>query len=244
MGIGIYSALSGMKVKLEELEMVAHNLANANTVGFKERDVAFSSVLAENMKPAGGEEQDTPFVKLEDHSFDLTQGAIFKTGNELDLAIQGDSFFEVQTDQGTFYTKNGSFTRDNTGKLVTQAGQTVMGQGGAIDLGTVGKVEISQSGTITVDGQDRGAIKLVKFADSQMLEAKGGNLFAAKPQAQPTLDESPNVLQGQLENSNTNMMKNIVKLIDISRQYQTYQKVLNTQSDLDKTSATEIGQVS
>lgn len=243
MSIGIYSALSGIKIKEEELDLVAHNLANSSTNGYKEENVAFEAVLG-TYQNGGADASATPFSVVGKRSYNFQPGPIVTTNNSFDLAIQGDGFFEIQTEKGTFYTRDGAFSTDSTGKLVNQKGDLVVGSTGAIQVGTDGNVQISPSGTVTVNGEQKGSVKIVNFADPQKLQAAGGNYFRASGDAAPTNAANPSVLQGKLEQSNTNVMLSLVKLVEISKQYQTYQKMISNQTRLESESATSLGKVS
>ncbi len=239
---GIYSALSGMKMKELELESVAHNIANINTVGFKEEKLSFESVLSQEQDQEGV--SSTPFVQVKEHTINFSNGAVMTTNNPMDMALQGDGFFQVQNEKGTFYTRNGTFALNTQGDLVTQDGDRVMGTNGVIHLDEGAKVEISTNGTIKANGEDIGQVKVIRFDDPQKLSSVGAMLFKAEDSAQTSEGTDTQVLQGKLESSNTNMMMGLVHLIDISRQYQMYQKVISNGAKLDQEGASSLGKIS
>lgn len=243
MSQGIYSALSGIKLKEEELETVAHNLANATTNGYKENRISFSSVLSKFQGTESDGSQSTPFVEVGSRTIDLSQGPVLSTSNYLDVALQGKGFLEVQTAQGTFYTRNGSLALNANQELVLQSGGKVSGATGAIRISKPGTVEIATTGVIKVDNEEIGKIKIVTFDQEDALEPTGASLYKMKEGVSTKLDADTQVLQGKLESSNTNVVRNLVKLIQISREYQSYQKVISAQSKLEQEAASTVGRI-
>lgn len=239
MSWGVYATMNGMKMKEKQLQMVAHNIANANTDGYKEVQLAFSAVLSAK---AGRTEDGKPAVEVREKQMrNFDDGPLRITERSLDLALQGEGFFEVQNERGTFYTRNGAFTRNAQGELVTLKGDRVMGSSGAIVLGLEGEVEVTSSGAVRVGSEEKGAIKVVAFDNPQQLQGMGNALFEAKGLASRQVT-SPQVLQGRLEASNTNVMMNLVRLIEVSRQNQTYHQVMEAQNRIDRRAATSIAQ--
>lgn len=243
MGVGFYSAMTGMKLKEMELEVVAHNLANVNTNGFREQNLTFQSVMSKN--DPGASPEDAPPMTVEPRqSINFTTGPVAQTNNYLDLALQGEGFFEVRNDQGPFYTRNGNFTLNSEGELVTMTGAKVMGVDGVIKIGSGGKVEVSQTGDVVVDGEVRGRLKIVDFEDRSSLTLAGSTMLKAGAGAQSKTPQGVLVLQGKVEGSNASMIANMVKLIEISKQYQSYHKILQMQSKIEQDSAATIGRLS
>ncbi len=239
MSIGMYSALSAIKLKEQELDITAHNIANATTPGFKENLVSFTALLSKYQGTPG----ETPFAGIGARVVNFEQGAFTSTQNPLDIGLQGKGLLEIQTDSGTFYTRSGSLALDSEGYLVTTSGAKVMGAGGAIHIDQKGSVEISPAGNINVSGQEQGKIRIVSFGKDD-LEPVGASLFRAKDGATPQEDRETTVLQGKLETSNTNVMKNLIKLMEVSRDYQAYQKVMAAQNKVDEVAASSIGKLS
>lgn len=239
MTIGIYSALSGIKMRSLELENASHNLANASTAGFKEKQLSFSAVLSSKAAPGSN---DLPFSDVSKETLSFDSGPITSTNRPLDVAIQGDGFFEVQTEQGIAYTRNGAFAVDTGGNLVMAKGAKVMGTNGLIDMSGEGAIAFSDNGQVTVGGEDRGQLKVVEFSKEAMenMEPIGGTMFRVKSGETGALTQRPNILQGSLESSNTNVVLNLVKLIEVARQTQTYNKVLSEQRGMDQKAANSI----
>ncbi|MBI4239266.1 MAG: flagellar basal-body rod protein FlgF [Deltaproteobacteria bacterium] len=235
MTIGLFSTLSGMKLKEAELEVVAHNLANVATNGFKENRVAFEAVLGSQGQSSDLPDPNaTPFAVMGKVKHNLLDGPTLSTNNPLDVAIQGEGFFEVQTEQGTVYTRDGGFSLNSNGELVTLKGDRVMGANGALVIGPGSPITVSGNGSIWVGEEERGQFKVVKFADPEKLSPMGAASFRADEGAQPTAVTSPVIVQGRLEGSNVNVTLNLVRLIEIARQYQMYQKVMNEQERLSR----------
>lgn len=243
MPVGIYAALSGMKMKQEELDIVANNLANSSTNGFKENNVSFQSILSKK-EAAKSEDLQTEFVGYSEKTINMNPGDVFTTNNPLDVAIQGNSFFEVQTAGGTFYTRNGSFALNNDGEIINHQGEKIVGENGPIRVEKGGHIEISLNGTVTVDGSEVGKLKLVAFQKPQALKTVGSNLFKIDGDNSIVPDSGSTILQGKLENSNVNVTLNLVKLLDINRQHQNYQKIIQTQQKIDDQISSSIGRIS
>lgn len=239
MTVGIYSALSGIKVKEQELEVVANNIANVNTTGFKEEQMTFEAILS---KTASNQSK-TPFVAVKEKKINFTEGPLMTTNNTFDLAIQGDGFFEIQNENGSFLSRNGQFVLNNNGELVNSDGDKVLGKNGLIQIEPGSNVKISPAGIINVDGEDKGQIKVVAVNDKTKMDNVGGNLFKLHADATTSVDENSQILQGKLEQSNTNVMRSIVKLIDISRQYQSYQKIVSNQTKLEQEAVSSLGRI-
>ncbi|EKD42156.1 MAG: flagellar basal body rod protein [uncultured bacterium] len=239
MSIGIYSALSGLKMKEQELDVVAHNMANVNTTGFKEQTMTFEAVMSKNNQ----DNEVTPFVQIGEENINFQNGSVFGTQNPLDLALQGEGFFEVQNEKGSFLTRNGAFVLNQNGELVNSTGAKVMGENGPIVIGVGSNVQIATSGAITVDGEDKGRIRVIKVSDPKKIHSAGSTLYRVDPDASIEKDETSQVFQGKLEQSNTNIMQSLVKLIDISRQYQSYQKFISNQNKLEQESVSSLGRI-
>jgi len=166
-----------------------------------------------------------------------------KTGNPLDLAIQGSGFFVVQTANGPMYTRDGSFQVSGSGQLVTAAGDPVMGDRGIISM-LPGPVSISSDGTISSNGALAGKLKLVDFAPGTELKSAGGTYYSA-PAKSETPAGSSTVQQGSLENSNVNPVSSMVQLITAQRSAEMMQRALSMFStEMDKTAAQDLPKVS
>ena len=245
MDSGYYAACTALAARTQALDTIANNLANASTPGYRAQRNVFSAVLAE-----AGDEADTSlnhamnnYGIMSGTTLDRTQGALQKTGNSLDVAIQGTAFFVVKTPTGTMYTRNGGFQVSASGQLITAAGAQVEGQKGPIAM-LPGPVSISKDGTISSNGAVAGKLKLVDFAPGTDLKSVGGTYYAAAEK-----DETPavgsTVVQGSLENSNVNPVSSMVELITAQRSAEMMQRALSMfNSELDKTAAQDLPKVS
>lgn len=222
MDAAMYKALSGAVAQMRYLDVASQDLANVNTSGYKRQRLAFSEVLARRQPAsdrAGG------WVAIGAQRTQLAQGAVSGTGNPLDVAIEGDGFFAIQTSRGERYTRNGGFTLKADGTLITPAGDGVLGDGGPLQI-TGQKIEIASDGTVRSDEGEIGTIKIVRFADPSQVVKEGANLFATAPtNIQPAADAR--IVQGSLEQSNMSPVEGMVSLITINRQFESYQRAMS-----------------
>ena len=238
MNSGMYAALSGNLTATRRLDVIANNLANASTAGFKADQIQFESVLAGVKNPSA---QD-PALSSERYSTDFSAGALQKSDNSLDLALEGDGFFVVSTPQGPAYTRQGNFHRGAGGKLVNVDGYEVQGQGGAISV-TGGQVDIGSGGAVTVDGALSGTLSRVDFPKPYALNKAGGGLFVpADPQATPTASTA-GVKQGFLESSNVKVVVEMARMIETSRYFDSCTKAIKSYDDMASKAANDLGKV-
>ena len=172
MDSGYYAACTALAARTQALDTIANNLANANTAGYRSEHNIFSAVLANTQNGSGSNLSNAinNFGIVSGASLDLSQGALQKTGNPLDLAIQGTAFFAIKTPNGVMYTRNGSFQVSSTGQLITSSGDPVMGDKGPIIM-LPGASSISADGTISSDGAVTGKIRLVDFPAGAQLQS-------------------------------------------------------------------------
>lgn len=244
MDSGFYAACAGMRAQSQALEVAAHNLANLNTSGFRGEQTTFTSLLA--MSPATVPNvlnlATNNFGVLEGSHLDMTPGNLQATGNALDLGIEGDGLFAIQTAGGTRYTRNGRFQLSSGGQLVTQAGEAVLGANGAITV-PAGVVSIAADGTLSVNGAVAGSIQLVEFSSGTKLTPEGGTLLAA-PDGSAKAAQRSAVRQGTLESSNVNSISSVVTLIGVQRQAEMLQRAMSLlDTELNRTAATDLAKV-
>jgi flagellar basal-body rod protein FlgF/flagellar basal-body rod protein FlgG len=245
MDSGYYAACTALVSRTQALDTIANNLANAGTVGFRAERNIFSSVLA-----AAGSASGSPLNQAINNSgilsgttLDLSQGALQKTGNDLDLAIQGSGFFVVQTANGPMYTRNGSFQVSSKGQLVTSTGDAVMGDKGVISL-LPGPVSISADGTISSNGAVAGSLKVVEFPPNTQLTSVGNTYYSA-PANTAVAAANSSVQQGVLESSNVNPVSSMVELITAQRSAEMMQRALSMfNSEIDKTATQDLPRIS
>jgi flagellar basal-body rod protein FlgF/flagellar basal-body rod protein FlgG len=245
MDSGYYAACTALVSRTEALDTIANNLANASTVGYRAQHNVFSSVLAE-----AGSASSSPisqamnnFGILSGTTLDQSQGALQKTGNDLDLAIQGSGYFVVQTPNGPMYTRNGSFQVSSKGQLITSSGDPVIGSNGTITM-PPGEVSISADGTISSQGAVAGKLKIVQFAPATTLTSAGETYYSAPPKSEiPATDST--VKQGMLESSNVNPVTSMVELITAQRSAEMMQRALSMfNSEMDKTATQDLPKIS
>jgi flagellar basal-body rod protein FlgF len=234
---GIYSALSGMQVRMEDLDRVAADLANVGTSGYKGDRLA---VAAAERARFGHELDSAIDVMAGERRVDLRGGVIGTTGRDLDAAIEGDGFFVVQTEHGERYTRDGAFIRRGDGVLTTRDGNPVMGEGGEIRLGT-GTVNIGQDGTIRDGERVAGRLKLVRFGAASEIEREAGARFRARPEVTPGA-ATARILGGSLEAANVTVVDRMASLVQISRAFEGLQRGISVLSnDIDGRAITELG---
>jgi flagellar basal-body rod protein FlgF len=236
-----------------EMDVVANNIANINTTGFKADTPLFEEYLMSGASAHHFAPQDRQVSYVQDRStfIDQSQGAIQHTGSPLDVAVEGEGFFVVQTPRGERYTRNGSFQIDAQGQLVTSEGYAVQGESGPIVFQTLdNSVMISKEGTITVrEGSDaisdaiRGKLRLVRFDQIQQLRKDGGSTFSAPAGAIPDDVDQPNIVQGAIEKSNVRSVLAMTRMIEVSRTYSQVSGILQNQHDQRRGAVDKLAEV-
>jgi flagellar basal-body rod protein FlgF len=243
--------LSRQTILERQLDVVANNVANVNTTGYK----ADSSLFEEYLMPGAhednfvGSDRRVSYVQDRATFRDVSQGALEQTKNPLDVAISGSAYLAVQTPGGERYTRDGGLQLNNQGQLVTVAGNPVLGSSGPIVFQpTDHDINISPDGTITVmEGNARtdsirGKLRLVSFTDAQKLLKEGANLYSAgEGSAQPDLKST--IQQGFIEKSNVNAVAEMSRMIEVTRAYTQISTLLQQQSDLHKTAIQQLADV-
>jgi flagellar basal-body rod protein FlgF len=239
MSNGIYTALSGAVAQNTALDVVANNVSNAQTTGYKAQRASFGEVLS---SADGGS-----FVGVTRTQTDDSAGAVVQTGNPLDVALDGEGYFAVETNTGPRYTRAGSFRVDSQGVLVTNEGNAVRGQTGGQILvpPEATDLTISANGMITgmtpgdVEPTEIGQLELVRI-DSNQLVREGASLFRAKG-AIDTDAPPPTVMSGHLEASNFDSVRGMVDLVRVSRTYDSLHRMIESYRQLDQRTAREVG---
>lgn len=252
MDSGLYAAYSGLLARTQALDTAANNLANAGTNGFRAERESFRGILAGSLANSGLNASQighavNDFGVLGSAGLDMTQGQLTATGNPLDLAVDGEGFFAVQTPQGTRYTRDGAFQRSSTGQLQTRAGEAVLDPQGQPIIIPTGSVLIGSDGTISVSTGDSstiaGQIGKFTFADPSTLSAEGTNRFVSTPGSKP-LAAAGTIHQGALEGANEDAVHGTMQMILVQRQAEMMQKAMTVfNNDFDKTAAEELGKV-
>ncbi len=236
---GLQETGEAMKPMMARLEVIANNLANINTTGFK-RDDVFPVVLQDAVAADGG--RGAPLMTTR-AATDFADGSLTRTNNPLDVAIQGGGFFVVETPAGPRYTRNGNFALAVDGTLTTSRGFPVAGADGPLRFPDVqqlsrGAVAITDTGEISLDGKTIGRLRIVRFERTADLTKDGTSMFIAPPATRP-LDASPDsvaVKQGYLEESNVDGIEEMVTMIELMRAFESNQKAAQQQdASLERT---------
>jgi flagellar basal-body rod protein FlgF len=229
----MYSSASGMIPRVKKQEMVANNVANAGTVGYK-KDMMFVRELSKAEQRITPKKSDWQKPLADQIEVDFTPGTFDKTDNPLDVAIDGDGFFRLQAPDGaTMLTRSGTFMVNSDGYLSYPGGFVVMGESGPLQVGN-GTVTISQTGEVDVDGSIVGKIVPQTVDDVEKLEKVGESMFAVPVGMELTRAQGSGLRQGYLETSNVDIVREMVDMIIAYRTYEANAKALQTQdSSLD-----------
>jgi len=246
MDSGLYAACAGLMARTDALDTIANNLANSSTSGFRERHTTFSSVLAGSGQQLNSQLNvvTNSYGLLGDSRLDMQAGSLQRTGNDLDVGIDGPGFLTVQTKSGVAYTRNGSLQVATNGQLVTGSGDPVMGVNGPINIPSGATVTISSDGTVSADNTIAGKLKVVEFSPTSDPQSLGSSYYTVPP---TDVADSPmsQVRQGMVESSNVNPVSSVVELINAQRALEGMRHALSMiDSEIDKTAATDIPRIS
>ncbi len=233
--------LSRQTALAREMDVIANNMANVTTNGFKAREARFSEYLMPVARADSFQRPDQRLSYVIDSGtpLDLSTGAIEMTGNPLNAAIKGDGFFAVQTPQGERYTRNGAFELNAQGQLVTSDGHAVLGQSGPITLGPEEtNVSISPNGTVLTSQGERGRIRMVRFADPRALNNVGANLFASQQPGE--VDTVSRVQGGAIERSNVQAIVEMSRMIDVNRNYTSVAGMISRMDELRRSAISRL----
>jgi len=227
MDSGYYAAMTGLVARAQALDTAAANLANAQTPGYRAEREYFRSVL---LGPAAVDSQlgqtVNNFGLLGGDRLNLGQGAIQSTGNPLDLAIEGEGFFQVQTANGKRYTRDGSFHRAQNGQLVTASGEAVLSASGQGIAVPPGEVTVGAGGVLSVAGGAVATVGVFTFPAGTQLTPEGADRYAAPEGAVPVVSKNAAIHQGALEAANQDVIQGSLELLVMQRQAEMMQKAL------------------
>ncbi len=240
MGIenAILVGLSRQVALRRQMDIVANNIANMNTVGFRAEQVMFREFLVDTK-----EGDKISYVQDFGIAMDLADGPLQSTSNPLDVAISGIGYMVVQTADGEKYTRNGHLRLDDQGRLVTQDGNPILDEEGKeieFDDPTV-SIDISRDGTITAADGETFRLQIVGFDNQQDLEKAEGGLYETD-QAPFAIDE-PQIMQGMLESSNVNAINEMTQMISVQRSYEAMQQMVKSDHDIQRDAIGRLGQV-
>lgn len=232
---GIYIALSGAVLKNTQMEIISQNLSNAGTVGYKADSLSFKDYPIPqdiiSLTPDGRAMSD-----ISSYSTDFSNGNHIYTGSSLDVAIEGSGFIALE---GNRYTRSGDLKKDKEGYLTTQNGVKVLGSAGPIRL-PEGQIQIDETGLIYVNGISTDSIKIVDFTQTAKLTKIGEGIFTS---SEAGIKSKSTLKHKYTETSNVNVIKEMVKMISTLREFETYQKVIQTFDEASSKINNEIGRI-
>ena len=245
--------LSRQVALAREMDVIANNLANMNTSGFKADGAVFEEYVSPTARANNFPATDSRISFVHDRAtwMDLSQGPLERTGNPLDVAINGKGYLAVQTPRGERYTRNGALQINNSGELVTAEGFQVMGESGPITFQPKDRnITISQDGTISVrEGSNsqteslRGQVRVVSFDQPGRLQKDGAGVFLAPAGVTPQPDKLSRVMQGTVEKSNVRSVIEMTRMIEVTRSYTHVASILQQQADLRRTAIEKLSEV-
>jgi flagellar basal-body rod protein FlgF len=241
---GIYSARNGMMLLQNMVDNTTNNLSNANTTAFK-KSLMVSEAEVKNRRNDEAKLHHDENHWMATNKINWEQGSLIGTGNSMDLAIEGDGFFMVETPAGVRYTRSGSFTRNGNGEVVSLQGDKVLDQGGSPIVTEGSRIQISNNGNVNVDGKKVGQIALMQIADKSKLVPEGRNHYMLPEDSgqSPEVAERANIRQGYLEASNVNVVESMVELIRFQRNYELDQKAVTSEDETLGKAVNEIGRI-
>jgi len=245
MDSGYYAAMTGLVARTQALDIAATNLANAQTPGYRAEQEYFRSVLL------GPDAQDSQlgqavnnFGLLGGDRLNLAQGALNQTGNPLDLAIQGEGFFMVQSPNGSRYTRDGGFHRSPAGLLVTAAGEPVLSAAGKLIPVPPGEVSVGADGSLSVAGGVVATVGVYSFPAGTQLTPEGANRYVAPESVEPALAKNAAIHQSAIEAANQDTIQGTLDMTVIQRQAEMMQKALTIfHTDFNKIATEDIPRV-
>ena len=237
-------AASGMRASMQSLDLLANNMANSSTNGYK-GDSEFHTVFVSEAAAEDGTGDETALPMIQRHWTDFAQGTLEPTNNPLDFGLAGKGFFAVQGPTGSLYTRNGSFQLSSNGTLTTQDGYPLLDQNNQpLKLTNPGQpVEVSPDGTVRQNGQSIGVMKLVDFKEPGALLKQGGNYFqnpSAIPAASP---QTTQINQGKIETSNVSAAHGAVRLVSVMRQFEMMQKAIAISNDMGREAIEQVARI-
>lgn len=231
MTVPVYVVSSHMLSQRNKLNMVADNVANSNTAGYKKLDMTFDEIVSRKQAKEVGS-----FVSLGQMHYDFTQGGMTRTDSQLDVAIQGKGFFAIDREGQTQYTRNGHFSLSPAGELVTDAGDLVLdNNGGAIAIPADSiSISITKDGTISNQNGPIAQLGVFSMAEPNKLIRAGASGYIYEGADQPALAETSALIQGHVEDSNINSIEETVNLTEVNRAYQSSARLVQSIEDLEQ----------
>ncbi len=237
-------AASGLRSRMESLDLLANNLANASNAGFKSDRESYSLYVSAEARDAAWQAGQSPVVLpvIESNWTDLSQGDLTVTGRELDVALSGKGFFVVQGPNGPLLTRDGAFRLSANGVLVTKDGYALQAVGGQTIAARPGAaLTIRKDGTVLQDGQILGRLEIADSTLPSISSKRQGNYFLLDPRSLPTRSpDGTELLQGSLETSNVSAASAAVKMVNVLRQFESLQKALQLSGDMNRSAISDV----
>lgn len=236
------AAASGLRARMESLDLLANNLANAETGGYKVDREFYSLYLAPE---AAGQDLPVTMPVIEKQWTDFSQGSLRTTGNPLDFALSGQGFFAVDGPAGPLYTRHGAFRLSPAGMLVTAEGYPVrLAGGGRLSTASAAPLEVAGDGTVSQQGQALGRLEVSSFNDPAVLGKQGKSYFrVAAAGAAPVAAAGVTVEQGKIESSNVGAAESTVRLVNVMRQFEMLHKAIAIGAEMNKKAVEEVARV-
>jgi len=235
------TAASGMRSRIEALDLLANNIANTGTTGYK-ADREFY-----NLYSSADADTQTTLPNVERNWTDFSQGIVKETGNPLDIALSGRGFLTTDSPAGPLYTRNGTLRLSTTGILQTADGYPLRANNPTQRIQAIiggGVLEIRKDGAVMQDGQELGVLTLADWQKPEVLEKRGGNYFRLADTSQlPTAPASVEVLQGRLEGSNSGPAESAIQLVGVLRQFEMLQKAVSLAAEMNRKAVEEVARV-
>ncbi len=246
---GLFIAGTGMFTQQRRMDVVTNNIVNAETIGFKKDTMvtlSFRDLIIDRIRdPNSGSTRVGPLntgIFSDETLISFARGAMEQTDRSTDMAIEGDGFFVVETQEGERYTRAGDFYVNNEGYLLNPDGLYVLGEGGRLQTGQ--NFTLAVDGTITrQDGTEAGRLRIVDFEDRLVLRKQGHNLFYAHNDAPATQLENPRVIQSMIENSNVDIGRELVDMIEVTRSYEANQRIARMTDETLNRAVNDVGRV-
>ncbi|MDR3525696.1 MAG: flagellar basal-body rod protein FlgF [Rhizomicrobium sp.] len=236
-------SLSYQLAAYRSMDVIANNIANISTPGYKRESVKFEELI-QQVKPSEDQKGSATMSFVRDAGImrDISGGRMDQTGAPLDLALNGNGYFAVQTANGERYTRNGHFTLSAEGTIVTESGDQLLGDGGAITIAPDdGAISFGADGTISGKQGQIGKLKLVDFANPRDLQKQGDSLYSTSQS--PTAATEAVVSQGMLESSNVQPVVEISRMIEVMRSYEATSSLEKSDSEMKRQAVQKLGTV-
>jgi flagellar basal-body rod protein FlgF len=239
------AAASGIRARIDSLDMLANNLANASASGFKSDSESYGLYISPDAADSPEGTYPAILAVIQSRWTDFSQGALLPTGNSTDLALSGKGFFVASTSSGPLYTRNGNFRLSPKGQIETLDGYAVESNAGLpIVLDTSKPFEVTPQGIVRQDAQDVSQLAVVNFTDPSVLTKRNGTYFQNSPPGpDPAAATAVEVRQGKLEAPNSESAHSAAQLVSVLRQFEALQKAMTIGADMNRRAVEDVAKV-